>query len=65
MSAVAMAVLLVAATVAPGTIDPQVLAEKGPQDPSTFGGALLADQTMQPTRASLWLRPPPPGPGVR
>ncbi len=42
VSAVAMAVLLFAATVAPGTIDPQVLAEKGPQDPGTFGGALLA-----------------------
>jgi hypothetical protein len=42
VSAVAMAVLLVAATIAPGTIDPQVLAEKGPQDPRTFGGVLLA-----------------------
>jgi hypothetical protein len=42
VSAVAMAGLLVAATVAPGAIDPQVLAEKGPQDPGTFSGALLA-----------------------
>jgi hypothetical protein len=24
----------------------------------------VAEQTMQPTRASLWLRPPP-GPGAR
>jgi hypothetical protein len=35
-------------------------------DLDTLTGELLAaaEQTMQPTRASLWLRPPP-GPGVR
>ena len=36
-----MAVLLVAATIAPGSIDPRMLAEEGPQDLRTFGGALL------------------------
>jgi hypothetical protein len=36
-----MAVLLVAATIAPGSMDPRMLAEEGPQDPRTFGGALL------------------------
>jgi hypothetical protein len=40
-------------------------------DPATLTGELLSvvDQTMQPTRASLWLRPPaprrPPAPGGR
>jgi hypothetical protein len=114
-------VLLVAATVAPGALDPRVLAVEGPVGPRAFGGALavanqlalvvsllvilggpaphpgrgrpalqpaparrgpdhrgfgghlrdqvdldtltaellaVATQTMQPTRASLWLRPP-------
>jgi hypothetical protein len=41
LSASTMAVLLVAATIAPGSIDPRSLAEEGPQDPRTFGGALL------------------------
>jgi hypothetical protein len=41
LSASTMAVLLVAATIAPGSIDPRTLAEEGPQDPRTFGGALL------------------------
>jgi hypothetical protein len=36
-----MAVLLVAATIAPGSMDPRMLAEEGPQDLRTFGGALL------------------------
>jgi hypothetical protein len=41
VSAGTMAVLLVAATIAPGSMDPRMLAEEGPQDPRTFGGALL------------------------
>jgi hypothetical protein len=41
VSASTMAVLLVAATIAPGSIDPRILAEEGPQDLRTFGGALL------------------------
>jgi hypothetical protein len=41
MSASTMAVLLVAATIAPGSMDPRMLAEEGPQDLRTFGGALL------------------------
>jgi hypothetical protein len=41
VSASTMAVLLVAATIAPGSMDPRMLAEEGPQDLRTFGGALL------------------------
>src|SRR5215218_1646277 len=41
VSASTMAVLLVAVTIAPGSIDPRILAEEGPQDLRTFGGALL------------------------
>jgi hypothetical protein len=52
VSAVAMAVLLVAATVAPGTIDPQVLAEKGPRTPV-------------PTAAPCWPSRPCSRPGRR
>jgi hypothetical protein len=40
-SAAATAVLLVAATIAPGSLDPDVLATGGPQEVRAFGGALL------------------------
>jgi hypothetical protein len=66
----------VAVTVAPGSVDARTLAVEGPVGPPAFGGALavlsqlalrellaVVEQTMQPTRASLWLRPPP-GSGV-
>jgi hypothetical protein len=52
VSGVAMAVLLVAATVAPGTIDPQVLAEKAPRIPV-------------PSAAPCWPRRPCSRPGRR
>jgi hypothetical protein len=39
-SGAALAVLLVAATVAPGSLDPRVLAVDGPVGPRAFGGAL-------------------------
>ena len=43
-----MAVLLVAATIAPGSLDPNAMAAGGPQEFRAFGGALrVANQAAQ------------------
>ena len=47
-SAAAMAVLLVAATIAPGSLDPDALVAGGPQEFRAFGGALrITNQAAQ------------------
>jgi hypothetical protein len=46
MSAVAMAVALAAATLAPGSLDPVRMAVRGPLDPGCYGGALRAANVL-------------------
>ena len=46
VSAGAMAVALVAATLAPGSLDPVRMAVRGPLDPGCFGGALRAASVL-------------------
>jgi hypothetical protein len=46
VSAVAVAVVLVAATLAPGSLDPARIAVLGPLDPRSFGGALRAASVL-------------------
>jgi hypothetical protein len=46
VSAVAVAVVLVAATLAPGSLDPARMTVLGPLDPRSFGGALRAASVL-------------------